>query len=185
MDKQRCFGGMNQLYQRYHDEEWGIPVFDDLRLFEFLILEGAQGGLRWLTILKKRSFYREAFLGFDPCLVSCMTDKDLHSLVRGHNIVANVSKILSVRTNARIFADIQKERGSFANYLWNFVGGSPRVETFACFKDTPRQSNLSQNLSKDLKKRGMVFVGPVMMQSYLQAVGLLSHHGEDCWKRSP
>ena len=180
----RCFGNKpNQtLYADYHDNEWGTPCYDDKILFEFLILEGAQAGLNWETILKKRDGYRKAFHNFDVQKVANMSDEDLTALVNDDRIIRNRLKIFSVRKNAISFINIQKEFGSFSNYLWNFVDQNPIHNHFDHIEDVPTQTDVSQFLSKDLKKRGMSFVGPTIMYAYMQAIGMVSDHLTWCWK---
>lgn len=180
--KQRCFGNKEgqDFYAHYHDYEWGIPVHDDEKLFEFLILEGAQAGLNWETILKKRSGYQKAFHNFNPQKVAAMGDDDLDALRRNPDIIRNHLKIQSARKNARIFLGIQKEFGSFDCYLWAFVGNKQIRNHWTCFKDVPAETPESIALSKDLKKRGMSFVGPTIMYAYMQAVGLVDDHLTTC-----
>ncbi len=182
-NKIRCFGGApgQELYAHYHDHEWGVPVYDDCKLFEFLILEGAQAGLSWETILKRREGYRRAFCEFDPAKVAQMTDQQLEALRRDASIIRNKLKIYAARQNARIFLAIQKEFGSFSGYLWKFVGGKPVVNRRQSLADLPQETELSKALSKDLQKRGMTFVGPTIMYAYMQAVGLVCDHVASCW----
>ena len=181
--KNRCFGGSpgKEFYADYHDNEWGIPLHDDQRLFEMLILEGAQAGLSWETILKRRQGYREAFHNFDPVKVSQMTDKELEALRGNDKIIRNRLKIYAARQNARVFLQIQKEFGSFDCYLWRFVQRKPLVNRWKSFKDVPTRTSESDALSKDLKKRGMTFVGSTIMYAYMQATGLVNDHLIDCW----
>lgn len=181
----RCFGGKpgQEFYAAYHDDEWGIPQHDDRHLFELLILEGAQAGLSWETILKRRSAYRQVFHNFDPEKVASMTDQELNALMEEETIIRNRLKIFSTRQNARVFLEIQKEFGSFDKYLWNFVDNKPVVNCWKTFKDVPVETPESIALSKDLKKRGMNFVGPTIMYAYMQAVGLVDDHLTTCWKR--
>jgi DNA-3-methyladenine glycosylase I len=169
-------------YARYHDEEWGEPVHDDRQLFEMLILEGAQAGLSWYTILRRRDGYRKAFKGFDPAKVASMTDRELQALLSSDTIIRNRLKVYSTRQNARVFCAIQKEHGSFAAYLWPFVGGRPKVNRPRTMKDVPARSAESDALSKDLKTRGMSFVGSTIIYAYMQAVGLVNDHLVDCFK---
>lgn len=161
--KSRCFGGGNELYAEYHDTEWGVAVHDDLRLFEMLILEGAQAGLSWETILKRREGYREAFCHFDPEKVASMSDSELKALCYNEKIIRNRLKIYAARQNARVFLKIQTEFGSFDRYLWGFKGDH-------------------HALSKELKKKGMTFVGPTIVEAYMQAVGFINGHKPGCWK---
>lgn len=182
----RCFGNGagKEFYAKYHDEEWGVPVFDDQKLFEMLILEGAQAGLNWETILKRRNGYRKAFHKFNIKKVAAMTDLELEKLRENPEIIRNRLKILSTRKNAQVFLHIQKEFGSFSNYLWAFVQNKPLVSKRKKFSDTPATTETSDNLSKDLKKRGMSFVGSTIMYAYMQAVGLVNDHAKECpaWK---
>lgn len=184
--KQRCFGGDpgKEFYAEYHDNEWGIPKHDDQFLFEMLILEGAQAGLSWETILRKREGYRAAFHGFDPVKISTMTDEDLQERLLDKAIVRNKLKVFSVRKNAIAFLKIQKEFGSFDAYLWAYVGGEQTINHWAKFEDVPVSTDISEALSKDLKKRGMTFVGPTIMYAYMQSVGLVNDHLLDCWCRA-
>ncbi len=181
-EKKRCFGSGpgKEFYAEYHDKEWGIPVYDDHKLFEMLILEGAQAGLSWETILKRRESYREAFHHFDPMKVASMTDEELEKLIQNEKIIRNRLKIYGARQNASIFLKIQKEFGSFSNYLWKFVDGKPIITRRASLKELPSSTPVSDALSKDLKKRGMTFVGSTIMYAFMQAVGLADDHLKDC-----
>lgn len=169
-------------YVAYHDQEWGIPVHDDRKLFEMLLLEGAQAGLSWETILKRRDGYKKAFKQFDPKKVAQMTDEELETVLLDESIIRNRLKVFSARKNARAFLAIQKEFGSFANYLWRFVGGKPQKNRPRSMKDVPASTAQSDALSKDLKKRGMSFVGSTIMYAFMQAVGMVDDHVEDCFK---
>ncbi len=182
--KKRCFGGQagKEFYTEYHDNEWGIPVHDDRHLFEMLILEGAQAGLSWETILKRRKAYRKAFHNFDPSKVASMRDSDLEALRQNPNIIRNRLKIYAARQNAVVFLSIQKEFGSFNRYVWGFVQGKPIVNHWKQFKDVPPFTLESTALSKDLKKRGMTFVGPTIIYAFMQAVGLVNDHFIGCWR---
>lgn len=181
--KKRCFGGEpgKEFYADYHDHEWGVPSRDDQHLFEFLILEGAQAGLSWETVLKKREGYRKAFHHFDPIKVESMTDHGLEDLRENPEIIRNRLKIYSARQNARAFLKIQQEFGSFSNYIWQFVNNKPIMNEWHSFKDVPVTTPESDALSKDLKKRGMTFVGSTIMYAYMQAVGLVNDHVHECW----
>lgn len=181
--KKRCFGGTpgKEFYAEYHDTEWGVPVHDDKHLFEMLILEGAQAGLSWETILKRREGYREAFHFFDPKKVAKMTDSELDGLLFNEKIIRNRLKVYAARKNARVFLEIQKEFGSFDRYLWGFVDGKPIVNRWKKWEDVPALTPESNALSKDLKKRGMTFVGSTIIYAYMQAVGLVNDHMSDCW----
>ena len=167
-------------YERYHDEEWGVPVHDDRHFFEMIVLEGAQAGLSWETILKRRDAYRELFHNFDPQAVAMMSDEHLMQLCLDARIIRNRLKIFSARTNARVFCGIQKEFGSFDAYVWKFVAGKTIRNRPASIDEIPTQSNESQKLSCDLKKRGMSFVGPIIMYAFMQATGLIDDHTQDC-----
>jgi DNA-3-methyladenine glycosylase I len=170
----------NEPMARYHDEEWGVPVRDDRVLFEFLVLEGAQAGLSWDTILKKRDGYRKAFCGFDPARCARLTDSRLDALMENPDIVRNRLKIRSVRTNAVAFLAIAKEFGSFSAYLWDFVGGKPVDGKWRNGAEIPVRDETSDALARDLKKRGMKFVGTTIMYAYMQAVGMVNAHTVDC-----
>jgi DNA-3-methyladenine glycosylase I len=182
--KKRCFGEPNgqELLAHYHDREWGIPVHDDRHLFEMLILEGAQAGLSWETILKRREGYRAAFHRFDPRKVASMSDTELEALRQDEGIIRNRLKIYAARQNAIVFLQIQKEYGSFSDYVWRFVDGKPIINHWNQFKDIPATTPQSLALSKELKKRGMTFVGPTIIYAFMQAVGLVNDHLTDCWR---
>lgn len=182
-NKKRCFGSApgKEFYAEYHDKEWGIPVYDDNRLFEMLILEGAQAGLNWETVLKRREEYRKVFYYFDPVKVAKMTNDELNSLLKNPGIIRNRLKVYSVRQNALVFLQIQKEFGSFSSYVWNFVGAKPIVTRRKSLHDIPSFTPISNALSKDLKKRGMTFVGSTIIYAFMQAVGLVDDHLMDCW----
>lgn len=179
----RCFGNKpgQELYAAYHDHEWGVPVHDDRHLFEMLILEGAQAGLSWETILNKREGYRAAFHRFDPGKVAQMSDGELEALRQDDRIVRNRLKIYAARKNALVFLAIQREFGSFDSYLWRFVGGTPIINAWAGLKDVPVTTPQSDALSKDLKQRGMSFVGSTIMYAYMQAVGMVYDHLTSCF----
>ena len=168
--------------ERYHNEEWGVPVHDDQVLFEFLILEGAQAGLSWITILKKREGYRIAFDNFDPQKVASFTEEKVEELRQLEGIVRNRLKIKSAIKNAKVFLAIQAEFGSFATYLWRFVDGRPIVNQWKDQSEVPVTTAISDALSKDLKRRGMSFVGSTIMYAYMQAVGLVNDHTIDCFR---
>jgi len=181
--KRRCFGGEpgKEFYATYHDHEWGIPSHDDTHLFELLILEGAQAGLSWETVLKKRQGYRTAFHAFDPLKVAGMSDEALEAMRDNPEIIRNRLKIYAARQNAHVFLKIQDEFGSFDTYLWEFVGGKPLLNHWERFQDVPATTPESDALSKDLKKRGMTFVGSTIIYAYMQAVGLVNDHMRGCW----
>lgn len=181
-DKPRCFGSHSELYAHYHDTEWGVPVYDDKLLFEMLILEGAHAGLSWETVLKKREGYRARFHDFDVQKVAAMTDQDLAEALTDPGIVRHKLKVASTRKNAQIFIQMQKEFGSFSDWLWGHVGGSPKINEWAGFQEVPASTDLSDQISKDLKKRGMSFVGTTIIYAYLQAVGVINDHHKECWK---
>ena len=178
----RCFGDGKEFYAEYHDKEWGIPCHDDQHLFEMLVLEGAQAGLSWETILKRRSAYRAAFHNFDPKKVARMSDKDLETLCQNEAIIRNRLKIFAARQNAQVYLLIQKEFGSFDKYLWSFVNGKPIRNSWRELKEMPTATPESISLSKDLKRRGMTFVGPTIIYAYMQAVGLVNDHLKGCFK---
>lgn len=183
--KTRCaWTGHEPIYQDYHDLEWGVPVRDDQTLFEFLILEGAQAGLNWITILKKRSGYAELFHGFDVAKCASLTDIELEEILLNKKIVRNKLKVYSVRTNSQAFIQVQKEWGSFSDYLWHFVDGQPVINHFKTVKDVPASTELSDQIAKDLKKRGFKFVGTTIVYAYLQAVGVVNDHTTDCFRHA-
>lgn len=174
----------NQLYVHYHDTEWGVPVHDDLTWFEFLILEGAQAGLSWETILKRREGYRKAFANFDPQKVAKHTEKDIEKLLNNPDIIRNRLKVRGAVTNARAFLQIQKEWESFDAYIWQFVNGKPIQNKRKSIKEIPAQTKSSQKISKDLKKRGFTFVGPTIIYAFMQATGLVNDHTTDCFRHT-
>jgi DNA-3-methyladenine glycosylase I len=180
----RCgWCGTDPLYVRYHDEEWGVPVHDDSTLFEFLILEGAQAGLSWITILRKRDAYRRAFAGFDVERVARFDARKVGQLLRNPGIVRNRLKIESAIRNARAFARVQDEFGSFAAYQWRFVDGRPRQNRPRAVKDIPARTSASDAFSKDLKLRGFGFVGSTIVYAHMQAVGMVNDHVVGCFRQ--
>jgi DNA-3-methyladenine glycosylase I len=172
----------NELYEAYHDNEWGVPVHDDKIHFEFLILEGAQAGLSWLTILKRREGYRKAFANFDPAKVAKFDQEKIDSLIVCEDIIRNKLKIVSCVNNAKLFLQIQKEFNSFDKYIWQFVGGKPIKNNWKSIKEVPAETAESKALSADLKKRGFKFVGSTIMYAYMQATGLVNDHTTDCFR---
>ena len=180
----RCFwaDGGDPLYEAYHDEEWGVPLHDERALFELLCLEGAQAGLAWITILRKRQAYREAFLDFEPGRVAAMTDAELEQRLTDPGIVRNRLKVFAVRKNARAFLEVQAERGGFDSYLWNWVDGRPVRNAWRERGDVPAVTPLAESISKDLKKRGFTFVGPTIIYAYLQAAGVVNDHLVTCFR---
>lgn len=179
----RCpWCGDDQLYVKYHDEEWGVPVHDDIKHFEFLVLESAQAGLRWITILKKRENYRKAYGGFDPNKVANYGTEKIEEFMNNPDIIRNRRKIESSINNAKIFLKIQKEFGSFDNYIWSFVDFKPIINQWEKVSDVPANTELSDRISKDLKKKGFKFLGTTIIYSYMQAIGLVNDHIKDCFK---
>jgi DNA-3-methyladenine glycosylase I len=172
----------DELYIRYHDVEWGVPVYDDRILFEFLILEGAQAGLSWSTILKKRENYRKSFDNFEAKKIAQYDQKKIDALLNDVGIVRNRLKIKSTIQNAISFLDIQKEYGRFSDYIWSFVGGKPIINQFKEIKEIPAKTELSDKMSKDLKKRGFNFVGSTICYAFMQAVGMVNDHTVDCYR---
>jgi DNA-3-methyladenine glycosylase I len=170
---------------RYHDDEWGVPSHDDRHLFEMLILEGAQAGLSWTTILKKREGYRRAFRAFDPAKVAAIDAPERARLLADASIVRNRAKIASAVDNARAFLELQREHGSFDAYLWAFVEGRPIQGRRRSMRDVPAKSDLATQISKDLRKRGFRFVGPTIVYAFLQAVGVVNDHLVDCFRHKP
>jgi DNA-3-methyladenine glycosylase I len=169
-------------YVKYHDEEWGVAVHDDRRLFEMLILEGAQAGLSWSTILKKRGNYRQAFKNFDPGIVADFKPEDIENLLKNDGIIRNRLKIESTIKNAKVFLKIQKEFGSFDSYLWKFVDNNQIHNKYERMEEIPTKTELSDKISNDLKKRGMNFEGSTIIYSFLQAVGIVNDHIIDCFR---
>jgi len=172
----------DDLYLRYHDKEWGVPVHSDRKHFEFLVLEGAQAGLSWATVLKKREAYRKAFAGFDPRKVAAFGERDIQSLLKNEGIVRNRLKIRAAVTNARAFLDLQEEYGSFDAYIWRFVDGKPLQNRWKKMSDVPPNSPRSDVLSRDLKRRGFKFVGSTIVYSHMQATGLVNDHLVSCFR---
>ena len=166
----------------YHDKEWGVPVHDDRKHFEFLILEGAQAGLSWDTILKRREGYRKAFAGFDPKKVAKFNDKDIARLLNDPGIIRNRLKVASTIANAKAFLEVQREFGSFDKYVWQFVGGKPKLNKWKTIRDIPAKTKESEALSKDLIKRGFRFVGPTIIYAHMQACGMVNDHMVSCFR---
>jgi len=181
-DPVRCAWASGELSIRYHDEEWGVPVHDDRTLFEFLILEGAQAGLSWNTILNKRENYRQAFDGFDPKRIARYDRRKVERLLRDPGIVRNKLKIASTMANAQAFLQVQKEFDSFDRYIWQFVGGKPRVNSPKSMKQVAASTPESDAMSKDLKKRGFRFVGSTICYAFMQAVGMVNDHVVECFR---
>jgi len=180
---ERCpWGTVDDLYIRYHDDEWGVPVFDDQKQFEFLVLESAQAGLSWHTILKKRENYRVAYDGFDPEKIAKYDEHKIDELLQNAGIIRNRRKIESSINNARLFLEIQKEYGSFCNYIWGFVNGNPLVNHWKDMSEIPANTELSDLISKDLKKRGFKFLGSTIVYSHLQATGIVNDHLVSCFR---
>jgi DNA-3-methyladenine glycosylase I len=180
----RCPWARNDLSIRYHDEEWGLPTHDDATLFEFLILEGAQAGLSWDTILKKRENYRAAFDSFDPKKIARYDRRKIQSLMNDAGIIRNRLKIASAVENAKAFLKVQDEFGSFDAYIWQFAGGSPLVNSWRSAKQVPARTSESDAMSKDLKKRGFSFVGTTICYAFMQAVGMVNDHLTGCFRHS-
>jgi DNA-3-methyladenine glycosylase I len=183
MFKTRCaWAGDDPLYVRYHDSEWGVPLHDDRRLFEFLVLEGAQAGLSWLTILRKRENYRKAFEGFDPLKVAAFGGNKIALLLADAGIVRNRLKISAAVSNARVFVEIQRKFGSFDAYLWRFVDGRAKQNRWKTHTQIPVETEQSRALSKDLIRRGCAFVGPTICYAFMQAVGMVNDHLVNCFR---
>ena len=175
-----CLG--NELYEAYHDDEWGVPVTDDATLFEFLVLETFQAGLSWLTILKKRENFRKAFDNFDYKKISTYKQSKIDALLQDAGIIRNKLKIKATVTNARAFLEIQKEFGSFSSYIWDFVDGQPIKNKITNYKEGPANTALSDTISKDLKKRGFKFVGSTVVYAHMQATGMVNDHEVNCFR---
>jgi DNA-3-methyladenine glycosylase I len=183
MDKIRCsWPGKDPLYIAYHDEEWGVPVYDDQKLFEFLLLETFQAGLSWITILRKRENFREAFDGFDYKKIAKYNQGKIDSLLLNSGIIRNKLKVKSAVTNAQAFIEIQREFGSFSAYIWGFVQGKPLKNKLTSMKEIPTNTSLSDTLSKDLKKRGFKFVGSTVVYAHMQATGMVNDHLVSCFR---
>jgi DNA-3-methyladenine glycosylase I len=178
----RCPWAKSELYVDYHDKEWGMPVHDDRLLFEFLILEGAQAGLSWEIILRKRQNYREAFHQFQPHIIAKYDRKKRRSLLSNPGIVRNALKIDAAIQNARVFLDVQHEFGTFDRYIWEFVGHQPKQNAWKSIKEVPNKTPESDAMSKDLKKRGFKFVGSTICYAFMQAVGMVNDHLVDCFR---
>ena len=185
--KTRCrwAEGRGADYAAYHDEEWGVPVFDDAKQFEFLVLESAQAGLSWSTILNKRDGYRRAFAGFDPVKVARFSDARIERLLGDPSIVRNRLKVRAAVSNARAFLEVQEEFGTFSEYIWSFVGGRPVQNSFEDDADVPATSPESDALSKDLRQRGFKFVGSTIMYAHMQATGMVNDHVTRCFRHKP
>ena len=182
MIKKRCgWCSADPIYIDYHDKEWGRPVHDDRLLFEFLILEGAQAGLSWITVLKKRENYRDAFDHFDAAKIARYDDKKIKQLLNNAGIIRNRLKIVSAITNAQAFLAVRKEFGSFDRYIWQFVGGKPQKNHFSHYKKLPAKTPISDAMSRDLKKRGFNFVGSTICYAFMQATGMVNDHTADCF----
>jgi DNA-3-methyladenine glycosylase I len=181
--KKRCeWAGSDPLYIEYHDNEWGVPLHDDRKIFEMLVLEGAQAGLNWLTVLRKRENYRKAFDNFDPTKVAKYDSEKFQKLLANEGIIRNKLKIHSVIQNARAFLEVQKEFGSFDAYIWQFVGGKPIRNSWKSMSELPAQTAESEAMSKDLKRRGFSFVGPTICYAHMQATGMVNDHVVSCFR---
>jgi DNA-3-methyladenine glycosylase I len=185
MELSRCgWSAGNALYEKYHDHEWGTPEHKDQKLFEFLILEGAQAGLSWITVLKKRECYREVMKDFDALAISGWGQAEIDTLMQEPGIIRNRRKLESTVQNALAFLRVKEEFGSFDRYIWRFVGGEPLQNDWKSLNDVPAQTPTAQQMSKDLKKRGFVFVGPTICYAFMQAVGMVNDHIVSCFRHS-
>jgi len=182
LSKIRCTWAKGELYEKYHDTEWGVPVHDDRRFFEFLILEGAQAGLSWITILKKRENYRRLFAEFDPQKVARFNAAKIEKLLTDPGIVRNRLKVNATVINAKAFLKVQEEFGSFDRYIWKFVGGKPVRNEWSSLKELPARTPVSDSLSRDLLQRGFKFVGSTICYAFMQATGLVNDHTVDCFR---
>jgi DNA-3-methyladenine glycosylase I len=183
MNKSRCaWAGSDALYQSYHDTEWGVPLHDDQRLFEFLILEGAQAGLSWITILRKRENYRAGFDGFDAARIAGYGANKIESLLQNEGIVRNRLKVEAAVINAQRFLEVQDEFGSFAAFIWQFVGGKPKQNAWRSLADIPASTPESDAMSKELKQRGFKFVGSTICYAFMQATGMVNDHTTNCFR---
>lgn len=184
MEKIRCaWCEKDDLYRNYHDNEWGTPIYDDETIFEFLVLETFQAGLSWYTVLSKREDFRKAFNNFDYQKIARYSESKMRLLEQDSGIIRNKLKIKATVTNAQAFIKIQEEFGSFSKYIWDFVGGKPIDNNPKTLKDVPATTEISDALSKDLKKRGFKFVGSTVMYAHMQATGMVNDHVENCWRR--
>jgi DNA-3-methyladenine glycosylase I len=182
MVKRCTWAGDDPLYRAYHDEEWGVPLFDDNTLFEFLLLEGAQAGLAWITVLRKREGYRALFDGCDPHKVARYTDRKLEKLLQDPRIIRNRLKVASARQNARAFLAVQEEHGSFADYIWQFTDGTSIQNRWQSMQQVPPKTELSDEISRELKKKGFNFVGSTIVYAFMQATGMVNDHTADCFR---
>ena len=182
MPKRCGWCGEDPLYVEYHDTEWGVPVWDDETLFEFLLLEGAQAGLSWITILRKRDGYRKLFDGFDAAKIARYRDSKLDKILQDPAIVRNRLKVYGARTNARAFLEVQASHGSFANYIWDFVDGTPIQNRWKSMAQVPATTPVSDAISKDMKKRGFTFVGSTIIYAHMQATGMVNDHTAECFR---
>jgi DNA-3-methyladenine glycosylase I len=182
MPKRCTWCGNDPLYVKYHDEEWGVPVTDDQTLFEFITLEGAQAGLAWITVLRKREGYRALFDNFDANKIARYTDKKLDKLLLDPQIIRNRLKVYGARKNAKAFLNVQQDEGSFSEYMWGFVDGKPIANTWKSMSDIPATSPLSDTISKDMKKRGFTFVGSTIIYAHMQACGMVNDHIFECFR---
>ena len=181
--KKRCeWAEHSDIYRTYHDEEWGVPVYEDQKLFEFLVLESAQAGLSWITILKRREGYRRAFANFDPKIVSTFDDHMVEQLMQDTGIIRNRLKITATIKNAKAFLKIQEEFGSFSKYIWHYTGGKPIINNFKKLDELPAKTELSEIIAKDLKKRGFGFLGPTVIYAHMQATGMVNDHLIHCFR---
>ena len=179
----RCeWAGEDPIYQQYHDQEWGVPCFDDQTLFEFLILEGAQAGLSWITVLRKREHYRKVFNQFDAEKIAQYDNRKIEQLLADPGIIRNRLKVMSTINNARLFIDIKEEYGDFSSFIWGFIDGKPRINRWSSLKDVPATTAESDTMSKELKRRGFKFVGSTICYAYMQAVGMVNDHTLSCFR---
>ena len=172
----------NELYRTYHDEEWGVPLFDDKKIFEFLVLESAQAGLSWLTVLRKRENYRKAFKKFDPVKVARFTKPTIEKLLKDPGIIRNRMKVEAAVNNAKRFLEVQKEFGSFSKYIWGFVNDKPIQNKRRTIKQLPAKTPLAEKIATDMKKRGFKFMGPTVLYAHMQATGMVNDHTTDCFR---
>ena len=185
MELQRCeWAGSDPIYTKYHDKEWGVPVYNDRKLFEMLILEGAQAGLSWITILKKRPTYRKAFAGFDPQAIARFDKRKINSLLKDPGIVRNRLKVEATVQNARAFLELKEQQGKFSNFLWQFVDGEPIVNHWRRLKQVPAKTAVSDAMSKALKQQGFKFVGSTICYAFMQAVGMVNDHTTNCFRHA-
>jgi len=181
-EETRCFGNKDDVMSAYHDKEWGVPTYDEKELYGLIVLEGAQAGLSWRTVLHRREAYRDAFAGFDPVRVAVFGPERLEDIRLNSGVIKNKLKIASAVKNARAFLGVQEEYGNFSDYIWGYVGHKPIMNHFSSWKQVPAETELSRRISEDLKKKGFTFVGSTIMYAYMQSIGIVNDHLTTCFR---